>query len=35
MSQVTKDDHSWELVNEMIIEKQTLDKEIENLKVRE
>ncbi|QEN07554.1 DNA primase [Oceanispirochaeta crateris] len=35
MSQATKDNHSWELVNELIIEKQTLDKEIEDLKVRE
>jgi len=35
MSQVSMGDHSWELVNELIIEKQTLDKEIEDLKVRE
>ncbi|MBF9016095.1 MULTISPECIES: DNA primase [unclassified Oceanispirochaeta] len=35
MSQVSKEDSSWELVNELIIEKQNLDKEIEELKVRE
>ena len=35
MSQVSREADSWELVNELIIEKQALDKEIENLKVTE
>ncbi len=35
MSRVSREADSWELVNELIIEKQALDKEIENLKVTE
>ncbi|MDC7231786.1 MAG: DNA primase [Spirochaetales bacterium] len=35
MSRIQKDENSWELLNELIIEKQNLDKEIEELKVRE
>jgi len=35
MNRISNEEDSWELVNELIIEKQALDKEIENLKVTE